>query len=283
MQKKSATTTGVLYIVATPIGHREDITLRALSVLKAVDIILAEDTRHSLPLLRNYGIQRPLHSFHAHNEEQKTMSIIETLSAGKSYALISDAGTPLICDPGYRLVKAAHEHQIPVVPIPGPCAFTTALSAAGIPCDSVLFLGFLPAKAAARQQTLQDIKGSPHTVIFYESPHRLMTSLTAMAELFEPTYVFVLVKELTKTFERFIHGTLQEIQSWLNADPSHCQGEFIFLLPPQLPENIPTQEEETLRILLQELPTKQAVKLTSILTKKNKNELYQLALNLGGS
>ncbi|MBA4697406.1 MAG: 16S rRNA (cytidine(1402)-2'-O)-methyltransferase [Legionella sp.] len=281
MSKKSATTTGTLYIVATPIGNREDITLRALNVLKTVDIILAEDTRHSLPLLRTLGVQKPVISFHAHNETKKTALVIEALTSGKSYALISDAGTPLICDPGYGLVKKARAEGIPVVPIPGPCAFTTALSAAGIPCDSFLFLGFLPAKATIRNQALQSVKGSPHTVIFYESPHRLMDCLDAIAELFDPCYVFVIAKELTKAFERFITGTVKEIQSWLLEDKTHRQGEFVFLLPPQAPEVIPTHEEEILTVLLAELPTKQAVKLTATLTKKNKNDLYQLALDLG--
>ncbi|ASQ44592.1 16S rRNA (cytidine(1402)-2'-O)-methyltransferase [Legionella clemsonensis] len=280
MVKSSATTPGTLYIVATPIGNRDDISLRALSTLKSVDSILAEDTRHSLQLLTALGIQKPLVSLHAHNEAEKSQQMIAALEQGKSLALISDAGTPLISDPGFPLVKLAREKQIAVVPIPGPCALITALSAAGIPCDSFTFVGFLPAKAAARKKKLATLSTSEHTLIFYEATHRIRDCIDDIIEVYGPDYDFVLAKELTKTFERFVQGPATTVKRWLQEDDSHCKGEFVLLLPPKLQEISQLQEEETLTILLKELPLKQAVKLAALLTKGNKNELYKRALEL---
>ncbi|CEK12229.1 16S rRNA (cytidine(1402)-2'-O)-methyltransferase [Legionella hackeliae] len=280
MVKTSATTPGTLYIVATPIGNRDDISIRALNTLKGVDNILAEDTRHSLQLLTSLGIQKPLSSLHAHNEAEKSQHIIEALEQGQSFALISDAGTPLISDPGYPLVKLAREKNIPVVPIPGPCALITALCAAGIPCDSFTFIGFLPAKSTARKNKLTELSHSEYTLIFYESTHRINDCINDIIDSYGADYEFVLAKELTKTFERFIQGSGNTIKSWLQEDSAHCKGEFVLLLPPKLQETTNTQEEEILTILLKELPLKQAVKLAALLTKGNKNELYKLALEL---
>lgn len=276
----TSATAGTLYLVATPIGNREDITLRAVKTLQAVDVILAEDTRHSRPLLTGLGIQKPLSSFHAHNEHKKSESILLSLLQGKSYALISDAGTPLISDPGFSLVKLAREQGIAVVPIPGPCALITALSAAGIPCEVFTFGGFLPAKSAARLKTLKQLSQLNHTVIFYESTHRIVETLNAVTVLFGEDCPVVLAKELTKAFERFITGTAREIQHWLSADAQLSKGEFVLMIPPRpmLSETHP--DEAILSVLLHELPLKQAVNLTAKITGCNKNTLYKMALAL---
>lgn len=279
MVNSSARLVGTLYIVATPIGNREDISLRALETLKTVDSILAEDTRHSAQLLNSLGIHKPLYSLHAHNENNKAESLIAALEEGRSFALISDAGTPLISDPGFPLVRLARQKEIPVVPIPGACALITALSAAGVACDSFLFAGFLPAKQAARLNKLERLRISQHTLIFYESTHRILACLDDIQTVYGPGYELVLAKELTKTFEHFMNGSVSKIKSWLLADPSHCKGEFVLILPAQAEEELSQQQEiETLAILLKELPLKQAVKLAKLLTKATKNELYKLAL-----
>ncbi|MFI4962708.1 MAG: 16S rRNA (cytidine(1402)-2'-O)-methyltransferase [Legionellales bacterium] len=272
--------TGSLYIVATPIGNREDITLRALNVLKSVDFILAEDTRHSMQLLTVLGIKNKLISLHAHNEGDKSKHIIEQLLQGESAALISDAGTPLISDPGYPLVHLAREKGISVIPIPGPSAVITALCAAGVPCDSFLFIGFLPAKQNARQHKLESLKTQAHTLVFYESTHRIISCLDDMSAIYGEQCPLVLAKELTKTYERFISGTIIEVKAWLLAEEGHTKGEFVLIIPPrpQLPDDKPN--EALLRVLLKEVPLKQAVSIACKLTKANKNELYEMALFL---
>ncbi|KTC84719.1 MULTISPECIES: 16S rRNA (cytidine(1402)-2'-O)-methyltransferase [Legionella] len=281
MVKTSATSVGILYIVATPIGNRDDISLRALATLKSVDTILAEDTRHSGQLLSALGIHKPLVSLHAHNEANKSEAIIQALQQGKCFALISDAGTPLISDPGFPLVRLAREQQITVVPIPGACALITALSAAGVACDSFTFIGFLPAKQSARRAKLESLRQSEHTIVFYESTHRILDSLDDLIEVYGPNYEFVVAKELTKTFERFINGTGQNIKNWFLAEEAHTKGEFVFILPARPEEDTTNQQEkDILLLLLNELALKQAVKIASLLTKKNKNELYKLALEL---
>ncbi|STY31830.1 methyltransferase [Legionella wadsworthii] len=278
MTNSLATGIGTLYIVATPIGNREDITLRALDVLKSVDCILAEDTRHSLQLLTSLGIKNNLDSLHAHNENDKTKSLIEMLLSGKSIALISDAGTPLISDPGFLIVRSARQHQIPVVPIPGACALITALSAAGIPCDSFLFLGFLPAKQQARKAKLSTLATEPHTLIFYESTHRILDCLEDMATIFGSACEAVLAKELTKTFERFVSGTLAEVRGWLLSEAAHVKGEFVLLIPPRANAPKTDDQERLLKILMEELPLKQAVAVACKLGNGHKNELYDKAL-----
>lgn len=280
MTNSLATGIGTLYIVATPIGNREDITHRALNVLKSVDFILAEDTRHSVQLLTSLGIKNNLDSLHAHNENDKSKHIIEQLLSGKSIALISDAGTPLISDPGYLLVKLARAHEIPVIPVPGACALITALCAAGVPCDSFLFLGFLPAKQSARQTKLASLQAEAHTLIFYESTHRILECLNDVATVYGAECEIVLAKELTKTFERFITGSVVDVRHWLLAETARTKGEFVLIIPPR-PE-LPQQHthEELLSVLLAELPLKQAVAIACKLSKANKNELYELALQL---
>ena len=280
MTDTSARTAGILYIVSTPIGNREDITLRALSTLQTVDTILAEDTRHSKQLLTALGIQKPLVSLHAHNEAGKSELIINKLLQGYSYALISDAGTPLISDPGFPLVRLARSHNITVVPIPGACALITALSAAGVACDTFTFCGFLPAKQAARQQKLQSLLNVDHTLIFYESTHRIIESIDDIAHVFGESCELVLAKELTKTFERFVAGTCTHVKEWLLADSHHIKGEFVLILPARVMAKETLEHEQLLTILLKELPLKQAVKIACQLTNANKNDIYKIALDL---
>lgn len=279
MTNSQATDIGSLYIVATPIGNRDDITLRALNILKSVDLILAEDTRHSRQLLTTLGIKNKLSSFHAHNEGDKSQEIIEQLLTGKSIALVSDAGTPLISDPGFPLVQLARKHQIPVIPIPGASAIITALCAAGVPCDSFTFVGFLPAKQSARKNKLESLLNQPHTVVFYESTHRIKSCLMDFSTVYGSDYPIVIAKELTKSYERFISGSVTEAIAWLDADAGHAKGEFVVIVPAR--ETKTTKEssnEELLRLLLEELPLKQAVSLACKLTEGNKNDLYEQAL-----
>jgi 16S rRNA (cytidine1402-2'-O)-methyltransferase len=272
--------TGTLYIIATPIGHLDDITLRALDLLKSVDYILAEDTRHSRQLLTSLGIKNKLHAFHAHNEGEKSAYFIEQLLSGKQIALISDAGTPLISDPGFPLVRLARAQHIPVVPIPGASAVITALSAAGVPCDSFLFLGFLPAKHSARVNKLTAISQEPYTLVLYESTHRIIDCLTDIHEVFGAACPLVLAKELTKTHERFIEGTAIEIISWLQSDMRHIKGEFVLIIPERPLKPHHQQGEALLKVLLKELPLKHAVSIASQLVDTHKNELYELALRM---
>lgn len=281
MTATSATNSGTLYIVATPIGNQSDITQRAIETLQSVDLILAEDTRHSKRLLNAFGIKKPLKALHAHNESKQTMALINKLLQGQTLALISDAGTPLISDPGFPLVQQAHQHQIEVVPIPGACAFITALSAAGVPCDTITFAGFLPAKSAARRNKLAEFTAYPHTLVFYESTHRLLDSIQDIALLFGPQTKLVLAKELTKTFEHFFFGDADTLTNTLLADPNRLKGEFVLIIPARAKACASDEEpRRILRVLLKELPLKQAVKLTSTLTGNSKNDLYQLALTL---
>lgn len=273
-------TAGALYIVATPIGNLEDITLRAINILKTVDFILAEDTRHSKQLLKALGIKNTLTSFHAHNEAEKSKSIVEQLISGKSAALISDAGTPLISDPGYPLVQLARQQQISVIPVPGPSAITAALSAAGVACDSFSFVGFLPAKKTARMEKLKVLESITQTLVLYESTHRILDCIKDIGSIYGEDCRLVLAKELTKTYEHFEAGSVIEIQKWLTDDPKHCNGEFVLIIPARTKSSDIKTQTDILKILLQEVPLKQAVSIGSKLIKANKNELYQLALTL---
>lgn len=275
-------TMGALYVVATPIGNLNDISQRAIKTLQSVDAILAEDTRHSSLLLNALGIQKPLFSMHAHNEHEKTSQIIAAMQKGQSYALISDAGTPLIRDPGFSLVREAQLQHIKVIPIPGACALIAALSAAGVPCDTFTFAGFLPVKQQARIEQLTLLRSLGHTVVFYESTHRLSPCLQDIASVYHNDYTFVLAKELTKIHENFVSGTALEIQLWLSKDKSRSKGEFVLLLPPLIETKTQGHDQKLLSILLQELPLKQAVKIASQLCSTTKNELYELALEIAG-
>ncbi len=255
---QNSATAGMLYIVATPIGNREDITIRAQKILNTVDFIIAEDTRHSLPLLQALGINKHLTSLHAHNEQDKSAAIIESILAGKNAALISDAGTPLISDPGFPLVRMARTHGIIVVPVPGPCALITALSAAGLPCDTFTFAGFLPAKSQARQKVFSEWQTLSHTLVFYESTHRILDSLDDIATVYGPDKEISLAKELTKTFERFINGSVCAVKAELLAKPELQKGEFVLILAANKPaaDEFLKSDRILLGALLAELPVK---------------------------
>ncbi len=271
-----------LYIVATPIGNLDDITLRAIDTLKRVDLIAAEDTRHSGLLLQHLGIKARLYSLHDHNEQEKAHVLIEKLQAGISIALISDAGTPLINDPGYHLVKACRENGIKVVPIPGACAAIAALSVAGLPSDKFIYEGFLPAKSKARQDSLASLITEPRTMIFYESTHRLLETLKDMQTIFGANKQIVLAKELTKTWETIVSFPVNELIDWLNQDASRQKGEFVLIVAGYTESNkdIDPKAINTLKLLQKELPLKKAAAITAEIYGLKKNQLYQIGLNL---
>lgn len=276
---------GVLYVVATPIGNRADITQRALEVLGRVAQVLAEDTRHSGALLRSLGIATPLLSLHEHNEQAQVDGVLARLRAGHDLALVSDAGTPLISDPGFRLVRAARRAGIAVVPVPGPSALITALSVAGLPTDRFVFEGFLPAKTAARRAHLQTLVGEPRTLLFYEASHRIQDCLADLADVCGAEREAVIARELTKSFEQVQGGSLAELNAWLAADANRQRGEFVVLLagaPPAQENAISADARRVLEILLRELPVKRAAALAAEITGARKNALYQLALEWGG-
>ena len=219
-----------LYVVATPIGNLGDLSSRALDTLKAVAAICAEDTRHTRQLLAHYGIEKPLIALHEHNEDALAEGLVARLIAGESLALVSDAGTPLVSDPGYRLVRAARAAGIKVSPLPGPCAFIAALSVAGLPSDRFVFEGFLPAKAGARRERLQRLASEPRTLAFHESAHRIEDALADMAQAFGSERPAVLARELSKLFETVLDGTLAELRARVSADPNQRRGEFVVLV-----------------------------------------------------
>lgn len=274
---------GTLYIVATPIGNLRDITLRAIEILKSVSCIAAEDTRHSLPLLQHFAISTPAISLHEHNERERSIKLLEQLKQGKSIALISDAGTPLISDPGYFLVREARILGIKVVPIPGVSAMIAALSVCGLPTDRFSFEGFLSAKSTHRLEQLDHLKHEPRTMIFYESPHRILKCLYDMEKIFGKNRQVVLARELTKVYESIYSAPLSDLIQWIQEDDNRKRGEFVVIVEGA---EIESRQENTiadddiLKILLAELPLKQAVELATKIVKKRKNELYQKALHL---
>lgn len=274
---------GSLYIVATPIGNMGDMTERAQKILTDVDVIAVEDTRRSGQLLRHFDISTPMIAVHEHNERQICDSLLKRIEKGESIALISDAGTPLLSDPGYFLVNQARERDISVVPIPGVSAVITALSVAGLPTDRFIFEGFLPAKSAARQQKLEKLKDDARTVIFYEAPHRIIEMLKDCQQVFGGQRKVVLARELTKTFET-VHGdTLDKLIPWVEADENQRKGEFVVLVQgAQMREDtgIDAESERILLILLKDLPVKQAAALAASITGLKKNALYQFAIEL---
>lgn len=271
-----------LYIVATPIGNLDDITLRAIDTLKRVDLIAAEDTRHSGLLLQHLGIKAKLFSLHDHNEQEKAHVLIEKLQSGLSIALVSDAGTPLINDPGYHLVKACRENDIKVVPIPGACAAIAALSVAGLPSDKFIYEGFLPAKSKARQDSLASLITEPRTMIFYESTHRILETLKDMQTILGADKQIVLAKELTKTWETIVSFPVNELIDWLNQDASRQKGEFVLIVAGYTESNkdIDPKAINTLKLLQKELPLKKAAAITAEIYGLKKNQLYQIGLNL---
>lgn len=273
---------GTLYVVATPIGNLDDISARALRVLTEVALIAAEDTRHSARLLQHFGIATPLAACHEHNERDEGGRFITRLLAGDDVALISDAGTPLISDPGYHLVRQARSAGIRVVPLPGACALIAALSAAGLPSDRFIFEGFLPAKQGARRARLELLREESRTLIFYEAPHRILESLGDLESVFGPQRPAVLARELTKTFETLKGLPLGELRAWVAADTNQQRGECVVVVggwqAPQGDDAVDMNARRVLRLLLAEMPLKRAAAVAAEITGIRKNLLYQLAL-----
>ena len=273
---------GTLYVVATPIGNLEDISPRALRVLREVALIAAEDTRHSARLLAHFGIQTPLAACHEHNERDEGGRFLQRLQAGEDVALISDAGTPLISDPGYHLVRQARAAGVRVVPVPGACALIAALSAAGLPSDRFIFEGFLPARAGARRARLEELKEESRTLIFYEAPHRILECLGDLEALFGGERDALLARELTKTFETLQGLPLGRLRAWVEVDSNQQRGECVLVVrgwqAPEGEESVGSEALRVLDLLLAELPVKRAAALAAEITGVRKNLLYQAAL-----
>lgn len=274
--------TATLYVVATPIGNLSDITLRALEVLRAVDVIAAEDTRMTARLLDRHGIAGKMVAVHEHNERASAERIAGLLAEGKSVALVSDAGTPAISDPGACVVAAVRAAGYPVVPVPGPSAVVAALSASGFENSRFLFCGFLPARAAERRGVLADLVAQTATLVFYEAPHRVVECVADLCAILGGERDIVFARELTKIHETIHRCQLAEAVSWLEADDNHRRGEFVLLVAgaPDVPNTDAVDFDNTLKILLAELPLKQAVALAVKLTGGSRNVIYERALAL---
>jgi len=273
---------GCLYVVATPIGNLGDMSARALEVLQGVDLVAAEDTRHTRSLLQHFGISKPMLALHDHNEDAQAPQLVRRLSEGERIALVSDAGTPLISDPGFPVVRACREAGVDVVPVPGPSALITALSVAGLATDRFRFEGFLPRKGAARRDFLQGLAGETATMVFYESSHRVVETLHDMCDIFGGIRYAVLARELTKLHETVLSGGLAELLEMVESDENQRKGEFVLMLA-----GAPVQSTESdqdldrcLGVLLDELPLKQAAGIAAKLTGAKKNAAYQRALAL---
>jgi 16S rRNA (cytidine1402-2'-O)-methyltransferase len=274
---------GILYVVATPIGNLQDITLRALDTLKAVDAIAAEDTRHTSGLLSHFGISKKLIAVHEHNEHQSAEKLLSQLNAGESIALVTDAGTPGISDPGAVVVDLVRKAGVKVVPVPGVSAVIAALSASGIVQNGFMFHGFLPASGAARRKVLEALKTQTVTLVIYEAPHRIVDSIADMCAVLGGERRITFARELTKTFETIYSCNLSDAVAWLEADLNQQRGEFVLLIEAAALKDAEEMPEETVRILkllLAELPLKQAVKLATEITHEKKNVLYEFALQL---
>jgi len=268
--------------VATPIGHRDDVSKRAIDTLNNVDRILAEDTRHSGNLLRHHGISTPTVSLHEHNEIERVQSVINWLEAGESLALISDAGTPLISDPGYRLVRACLAAGIIVSPVPGASALIAALSVSGLATDSFRFVGFPPAKTAARERWLAELEADASTLVMYESPHRILASLNSLAAVFGPTRELTLARELTKQFETILHGTIGDVIEQVQADDNQTRGEFVLVVEGSSdPGSASTIElDRLINALAEHLPPKTVARCAADLLTVSKQDAYRRVLEL---
>ena len=279
VEEQGGNPVGTLYVVATPIGNLEDITYRAVRILNEVDLVAAEDTRHSRKLFAHFGIKKPLVSYHDHNEQQRQEELVKHLQAGEDVALISDAGTPCIADPGYRLVVSCHAVGIRVVPIPGPSALITALSAAGVSTERFAFEGYLPQKAKARSDLLRKLNGEQRTLVFYETPHRLMATLTDLVEIMGDEQPLVVARELTKIYEEFFRGTTADAVIRFEQDPA--RGELVLIIPPgsQGPQ---MNVRDALRKLLNEndLSRREAVKLIAKEYGLPSSDVYRESLSL---
>lgn len=274
--------TSTLYVIATPIGNIGDISLRALHILGMADLVACEDTRTSKALLSAYGFSAELVSAHKYNERETAGYLIERLKRGERIALVSDAGTPAVSDPGARIVDAVREAGINVVPVPGSSAAITALSASGLLDGHFLFYGFLPTKNVQRNDVLKTLTETRATLIFYEAPHRIEETLKALADIFEPARRIVIARELTKLFEEIHRCTMAEVMDWINSDPNHKKGEFVLLVEgaPPVSEDLNTESQRVLSILMKELPVSAAASLAAKITGDKKNRLYELALQL---
>jgi 16S rRNA (cytidine1402-2'-O)-methyltransferase len=278
-EEQGGITTGILYIVATPIGNLEDMTYRAVRILGEVDLVAAEDTRHSRKLFAHFGIQKPLVSYHDHNERQRQEMLVERLQNGEDIALISDAGTPCISDPGYRLIAACYDAGVQVVPIPGPTASITALSAAGVSTDRFAFEGYLPQKTKARTDLFKQLNGEQRTLVFYEAPHRLSASLADMAAVLGPDRPIVVARELTKLHEEFFRGSISEAVARFEREPA--RGELVLILPPST-QGPQMNVRDALRKLLNEgdLSRRDAVKLIAREYGLPSSDVYRESLSL---
>lgn len=275
---------GILYVVATPIGNLADMVPRAIQILQSVSYIAAEDTRHSAKLLHHFDISTPMQAYHDHSDTKSEQALLHRLANGESVALISDAGTPLISDPGFSLVRKASHLGVKVCPIPGPCALVAALSASGLPSDRFSFEGFLPAKSHARAQVLEGLKDDSRTLIFYESPHRIKESLQSMVEVFGAERELAVAREITKTFETFLRGSAQAVLDQVLSDGNQQKGEFVVMVHGQQQSVTQSQAlrdaERVLKILLDEaLPVKQASQIAAKIAGVKKNALYKTALS----
>lgn len=281
MQKQNLES--ALYVVATPIGNLRDMSLRALDILTQVNVIAAEDTRNTSHLLTHFGISsQKLMALHQHNERGAAEKIITLLSQGQSVALVSDAGTPAVSDPGALLVEAVLDAGLRAIPLPGANAALAALSASGLPAPHFLFYGFLPSKSAARQHALQALSILPYTLIFYEAPHRILECVNDLEVVLGGERQIVLAREITKLFESIHKCSLAEAANWLNADANNRRGEFVLLVSGAVgePEGLSAEAERILKLLLKALPLKQAVQLAAQITGSGRNELYSRALQI---
>lgn len=271
-----------LYVIATPIGHMDDMTFRAINILKSVALVAAEDTRQSAQLFKHYNISTPLTACHDHNESNKIEQLIDLLKSGSNIALISDAGTPLISDPGFKLVRAAQDHHIRVTPIPGACAAIAALSAVGLPSDRFSFEGFLPSKSSQRKAQLEKLKDETQTMIFYEAPHRILEFVKDMVEVFGETRPVGFAREITKTFETIKKMDLATLVSFIENDHHQQKGEIVLVVGGNPEEKDLDQEklDQLLTRLLQDVSVKAAAQLAADLTGIKKKIAYQRALEL---
>ena len=279
-----ASNPGILYVVATPIGNLGDMVPRAVETLQTVALIAAEDTRHSSRLLSHFDIKTPCIAYHDHSDDTRVDQLVARLQGGESIALISDAGTPLVSDPGYRLVRSARQTGIQIVPIPGACAMIAALSAAGLPSDRFAFEGFLPAKQVARCAQLQSLAADLRTLIFYEAPHRILETLQDMAQVFGAEREVVMARELTKTFETIKGDKVGDLAAWVESDSNQQRGEIVLLVhgaPKPENEAMTPEQMHIMKVLLDELPVKQAAAIGAKLTGLKKNFLYDWALQRG--
>ncbi len=273
--------TGALYIVATPIGNLEDISLRAQAVLAQVALILAEDTRHAARLLNHCQIKTATRSFHEHNENEQTPAIIRLLRQGLDIALVSDAGTPLISDPGYRLVQAARNNQLPVIPVPGPSAVIAALSASGLPARRFCFEGFLPARREQRRQKLMELSTETRTLVLFESSHRIVATLEDIQSCLPANIKITVAREMTKKFESFYQGDIGTVRRQISEHGKHQKGEFVIVLCWQLPDDPDWQKASQLvAAMIDYMPAKAAARIVSDTFKVSKNRLYRHALDL---